>query len=214
MRLREFCLTQTADFALLRPFYDFINKKTDQVSVEDLLKYAVVRQEERIKDSHFHSFKQKIDEVFVEQFRCYGKEKSIFLLIDNYLSLLLPTISDQPYELFYDRKLQCSIKVLEMYGEQRLQQFSDMWIEKEEKERCKGCIDTLLAQARETKDRLPAHVISGDSGNHNEMEQEIEQKVEIVEEIEQKIDQLLQQEIEQYEVTDTGPETKVRSVVG
>ncbi len=122
MRERQFCSSQTADFALLKEVHDSFKKGKNSVVVQDLLTTALKNQAEKKALFTFRSFRQQIDEVFIDLYRKHSRSGCVPKHISKaYDSLICSQVVDDPYNQFFRKKiLQDPIEALKIYRNQRL----------------------------------------------------------------------------------------------
>ena len=208
MRLRKFCSSQTADFLLHQDFFDQLRQENTQININDLLHLACKNLARKKAESLFHSFKQQIDEVFIEKYRQHMRTSDVTPEITKIYEPLIKTKTcDQPYQQFFTNyEMKNPIDILKNYRQQRLDIF-----EKQRQAQNKGrtlaqefkelqnLTSKVIERAQNKKNKLATLLSDRQNLQGTEVEVEMQQEQEVEIEQEQEIEQELINELQRYQ---------------
>jgi hypothetical protein len=208
MRLRRFCSTQSVDFALLKKCHEFVKGEDQNLTVVKLLCLSIVNQACKKADSLFASFKQQIDEVFIDRYREKTRtgEASYESLQNLYESFVESEAEDSPFKQFFkDACLTSPIVVIKSYAQKKLDQFKAKlasmsmlerrYLNEELQEIEKGIRDVVdQAQEKENLQVLGNLVLDPNNTIGNEIETEAQVQSDV--KVEQDVNQDLVRELE------------------
>lgn len=199
MRLRKFCYSQTTDFASTQSCYQFMQGQNHSLTVQGIVLYALAQEAQKKADSNLQSFKQQIDEVFIESFRRKVLAREIDPEVANaYQPFLCPQITDEPYRQFFcENALQDPMTYLRAYGDKKLEAFPQN-IMKQEYTDIQKRIYQILKEVAAQKGIFSEWVVVSQAPDNNEVEAQVHQEIYIEQEAE--LSQELLQELQSYQV--------------